>query len=304
MNLIDYCTKGYSLLHKYPGVPFWVLTPIRKVVRRWANKILPSYLAKSCIAICKKKCEVTVSLTSFPARINNVWQVVECMMRQTYRPKKILLWLSKEQFQTEESIPKTLREREGDVFEIRMVEGNIRSHKKYIYAIQEFPDDYILLIDDDIYYPTDLIEKTWKAHLAFPNAVICNYGLRMLFSDGRLLRYRKWPRVYSKSENNIFFGSGGGTLIKSSMLYKDVKNIEEALKLTPIADDIWLNAMVNLAGTKKILLDNGQILPICMENDIKLAAQNRENDRNDKQLENVISYYTKKYGINPFINKN
>ena len=35
------------------------------------------------------------------------------------------------------------------------------------------------------------------------------------------------------------------------MLHPDVLDIESAMKLTPLADDVWLNAMVNLAGTPK-----------------------------------------------------
>lgn len=33
--------------------------------------------------------------------------------------------------------------------------------------------------------------------------------------------------------------------------------LKQFYKITPIADDIWLNAMVNLAGVQKILLPNG-----------------------------------------------
>ena len=85
------------------------------------------------------------------------------------------------------------------------------------------------------------------------------------------------------------------------MLYKDITNIEIALKLAPIADDIWLNAMVNLAGTKKILLKNGQILPICTEKDVKLANQNLMGNRNDIQIQAVMNYYISNGGSNPFL---
>ena len=301
MTIIDLFTKGYSPLHKYPCIPFWVLTPARKVIRWCANKILPNYLSKPWKNLSDKECDVIVSFTTFPARIGNVWQVVECMMRQSCRPKKILLWLSKDQFPARECIPLSLRERENDLFEIRIVEGDIRSHKKYLYALKEFPEDYIFLIDDDIYYSTTLLEETWKAHLTNPQSVICNYGVRVLQGDdGKLLPYRKWPRLYRRTDKDIFFGSGGGTLIHSSLLHSDVTNIDIALKLAPIADDIWLNAMVNLAGTKKILLDSGQLLPICIENDIRLASQNRAKGRNDEQLQNIVNHYLIHKGINPF----
>lgn len=300
MNRLDFLAKTYALLHNYHYLPYWLLTPIRKLIRICANYLLPTYLAKLRPNKESVKANVIVSFTSFPTRINEVWQVVECMMRQTYRPQKIILWLSKEQFPIEESIPQSLREYENGIFEIRIVDGDIRSHKKYLYAFNEFPNDYIFLIDDDIYYPTDLIEKTWKAHLVHPDAVICNYGVQICCTDNNeLLPYKKWPRIYKIAKDNFFFGSGGGTLICPSKLYHDVRKVDLALRLTPIADDIWLNAMVNLAGIEKVLLDNGQILPIYIKRDIKLADKNRGEDQNDKQLRSLNDYYNKK-GMNPF----
>ena len=244
---------------------------------------------------------MVVSFTSFPARISNVWQVVECMLHQTYLPEKIILWLSMEQFPSEDFVPESLRCRRSDRFDIRFVEGDIRSHKKYYYVLKEFPESFIFLIDDDIYYPTDLIEKSWKAHLAYPNRVICNYGYQIRYdTNDELLPYKKWIRSYRMMTEDIFFGSGGGTLLSSSMLFKDVTNINLAQKLTPIADDIWLNAMANLAGIQKILLSNGMILPTNIKDNIKLASQNRDNDQNDVQLDAVIRYYKQELNINPF----
>lgn len=234
-----------------------------------------------------------VSLTSFPARINNVWQVVECMMRQTYQPAKIILWLSKDQFPEGSGIPASLKEREGDMFELRIVEGDIRSHKKYHYVSKEYPDSLIFLIDDDIYYPTDILERTMKAHKDYPEAIICNYGYHKSYKEnGEMMPYNSWPKEYAFSiSDDLFFGSGGGTLFKPSWLHEDLTNIELAMKLTPIADDIWLNAMVSLAGREKILLPNGLILPVLIEENVKLASQNKGQNGNDEQINRIMTHY-------------
>ena len=246
--------------------------------------------------------KIIVSLTSFPARIDNVWQVVECMKRQTYKPAKILLWLSKEQFPTKESIPNSLYDREDDTFEIRMVDGDIRSHKKYYYVSKEFPDSLVLLIDDDIYYASDLLERTMMAHEENPHAVICNYGYLMTYqADGKLNPYRKWKHNYSNSTSSqLFFGSGGGTLFRPSELYCDLTNIEKARQLTPLADDIWLNAMVRLAGRPIVMLKNGLFLEINNKNNVRLATENCSLNKNDEQLNNIIDYFQKMNGCNPF----
>lgn len=303
MTILDLFTKIYGSLHS-SYLHYRLLTPFRFLVRGLANKVLPYYLSKPRAFSNRVEEDIIVSFTSFPARIGNVWQVIECLFRQTCLPGKIILWLSKEQFPSEESIPDSLLSRVNNRFEIRFVDGDIKSHKKYYYVAKQMPDKFILLLDDDIYYPTDLIEKTWESHLTHPDAVICNYGFHIKYEKDRSLKpYNQWERVYSYScSNTIFFGSGGGTLIKPSMICADLINIDLAIKMVPIADDIWLNAMVNISRIKKVLLNNRLILPICIKDDLRLASQNRENCQNDKQLNIVIDYYLETMGVNPFDN--
>ena len=293
MIMLNFLTGFYAKLRKRRGVPLWLFTPIRKIVRLAANRILPIYLSKYTSGIYMPGNNIIVSLTSFPSRIDNVWQVIVCMLNQTLPPKGIVLWLSKEQFPTKESIPQSLKNLEGKVFRIRLVDGDIRSHKKYYYAFQEFKDELLFLIDDDIYYPTDLLEKAWNAHLQYPNSIICNYGYHMTYNDeGLLEKYKNWKVCYNHSDDtDLFFGSGGGTLIHSSSLYKDTTNLELALKLTPNADDVWLNAMVRLSGMRIHMLRHGSFLPIVLKDDVRLTKINNGYSQNDVQIAAVDNYY-------------
>ena len=309
MNLLDIIIQVYGKLHNYKGVPFWILTPFRKTTRAIANILLPRYLAKyrqqsivsnkRVISLNKKPSsgsKIVVSLTSFPARINNVWQVVTCMLNQTLHPDKIVLWLSKEQFPDPNTIPESLRVLEGEIFKIRIVDGDLRSHKKYYYASLEYADDHIFLIDDDIYYSTTLLENTWIEYLKYENAVICNYGYHIGFNNNGMMKsYNTWERCYHKSnDKNLFFGSGGGTLFCPSKMYKDLTNIELSFKLTPTADDIWLNAMARIAKAEIVLLANGLILPINNRENSTLHSVNVGMAQNDEQLKNVRNYYKDK----------
>ena len=301
--MLDLFVSLYGYLRNYKGIPFWVFTPFRKFVRCLAHRILPKYLAHSNRGKMKCQTDVIVSFTSFPARILEVWQVVECMLRQSYRPKKIILWLSKDQFPQKENIPLSLREKEGECFNIRLVEGDIRSHKKYYYISKECPDSLILLIDDDIYYPTDMVERLMKAYRNHSEYVICQYGYILQYSQqGELLPYSHWKPMYKETiSSNFFFGSGGGTLFKPSQLYSDLTKEDLFSKLTPIADDIWLNTMVRLNSLKCVKIKSGLILPIASsQENVNLSTKNLGQGRNDVQLANVRSYYIKKLGIDPF----
>lgn len=302
MKILNLMIKAYARLHRYPGVPTRLLTPARLVMRHIASNILPKYLAKTYTPSTRMEKNLFVSFTSFPTRIHQVWQIVECMKHQTVLPEKIILWLSREQFPDESCIPDSLRSRQDGTFEIRMVDGDIRSHKKYYYVAKEFPESLVFLIDDDMYYPTDIIENTLAAHHKYPDAVISNYGYKIGYNErNELLPYLTWKRCFSFSTDyNLFLGSGGGTLFKPSDLYKDLTQIELALRLTPIADDIWFNAMVKLVRRPIVLMPNGLILPVDVSDNIKLASENRLQSKNDIQLQNVITYYKKMKGINPF----
>lgn len=303
MNRLNFFVKIYGVLHNVDYFPFWLLTPFRKFIRFLANVYLPKYLFSRNQNIEIEKTNIIVSLTSFPARINEVWQVIECIKRQSYRPEKIILWLSKKQFESINDVPLSLRNIESDLFTIRFVDDDIRSHKKYYYVAKEYPNSLILLIDDDIYYPTDMIERLYISYINNPNSVVCQYGYFMKFDDGgNILPYKEWKFVdKNSSDPHLFFGSGGGTLFNPSHLYKDLLNIDTALKLCPKADDIWLNAMTKLANVSIIMLKPRLILPIKSKGrKVTLAQENIGGGENDRQLKLLSNYYIEILGKNPF----
>ena len=290
MTIFDILVKTYAKVYS----PCIIASIIRYFLRKIANWLSPLYFKKTIREDNPKTIPVVVSLTSFPSRIHIVWQVVECMLRQTVRPSKIILWLSKEQFKTEDSIPQSLKQLMGALFEIRMVDGDIRSHKKYYYVAKEHPDSLVFLVDDDIYYASDIIERSYYAYLNNPDTVICNYGYRIeRDGTGKRLPYNNWQHVYTGACGvDLFFGSGGGTLFRPSNLHEDLTNIELALKLTPLADDIWLNAMTRLAKQRILLLPSGLFLPILSKSEM-LHKENRGLAQNDVQIQALEVNYGK-----------
>lgn len=311
MNWLNFFVKLNYKLYKRPVK--WknrLLSPARSIMRRSANYFLPRYLKKkrselSTIRQQTNNKQVIISLTSFPARIDNIWQTVVCLLLQTRPADRIILWLSEDQFGDGYELPATISSLIGDVFEVRWVKGDIRSHKKYYYVAQEYHDSLILLVDDDIYYPTNMLERIMDAYEGSPDAVICQYGYQMLYDEGgRLLPYNSWPNLFNASEDpNIFFGSGGGTLVRLPSLYDDLLRLDLATKLTPIADDVWLNAMARLAGLNVKMVKTGHILPVTNKHDVRLASENRRLNKNDEQIQNVSSYYLSAIGTDPFAKK-
>ena len=281
---------------------------LRWIIRNVANIILPSYfnLTKNNVkyrlfSYNRKKQRLIVSLTSFPARIGRLWLVIETLLRQSKKPDMIILWLSKEQFGNIDILPPQLIKQQSRGLTIRLVDGDIRSHKKYLFALNEYPNDILVTADDDIFYQTNWLQSMFENHQLYPNAVICLYGFHIKYDENFVLaKYNEW-KFARKYEENVFFGSGGGVLFPSGCFYKDVTNIDLALQLCPLADDIWLNTMVRLNGNKIIKISSVNVfLPVLNKNKTTLYSVNLLDGHNDIQLKQVISYYQKKLNVDPY----
>lgn len=116
--------------------------------------------------------KLIVSLTSYPGRIDSVKAVLNSLYAQTLRADEIILWLAQEEFpHGEADLPSPLLEDiAADRFTLRWCD-NLGSHKKYFYAMQEYPSDIIVTVDDDTFYHPDSLQKLFDAHTRFPNAV-------------------------------------------------------------------------------------------------------------------------------------
>lgn len=311
-DMIDYFTKIYSSIKNRNSfltkIRFYSL--LRVLVRQTANLILPVYFnftkEKYRLSEVNNKVDdgLIVSFTSFPARIKKVHLVVESILRQTVLPSRIILWLSKEQFPTEDFLPYKLLELRNRGLEIYIKESDLRSHKKYYYTLQKFPNSSLITIDDDILYPTNMIETLLDAHNKFPSAIIARYGSKISVNSKNLKPYREWGKNYvtDQPDKYAFFGSGGGTLFPEGSFPLFTLHKEIFLKNCPLADDVWLNSMIRINDKKVYFLkENKNILfPIVNRGNTTLASKNLGEDLNDTQINNVRDYFIKEYNIDPF----
>jgi hypothetical protein len=262
----------------------------------------------------KKTGRIIVSFTTFPARIQKVWIVVETILRQTLKPDKMILWLSKEEFPTLDSLPKKLLDQRKRGLEIVLVDENIRSHKKYYYVMKKYPEDYIISIDDDILYHSTQIQKLVDTERKNPRS-ICSFA-RVLptYKDGVLNPYIDWDFSYKEcttkekpisdnSRRKYYFLTGIGSIYPPHSLYEDILNIELALKLCPLEDDLWLNTMARLKGTKIVFVPGyGNYKQMYYPDNTRLWHVNGWPGlgQHSVQMEAVRKYYTEKLGIDPY----
>jgi hypothetical protein len=284
---------------------------IRFATRLTANIVLPIYFVLTrnkpqykLDETEKKDGRLIVSLTSFPKRIHRLWLVVESILRQTQKPDAIIVWLSKEQFPVMESLPDSLLRLRKRGLKIELRDGDLRSHKKYFYSIKEYPEDFIITVDDDIYYHNTMIAELVNLSNSYPQTICCHYAAYVGYDSERLLLpYSDWIRIKSQTRPSfdILAGSGGGTLYPPHSLHSEVLNDKVFMHICGHADDVWLYCMSILNRTPTVKSSYPSMpLPIIYSNNYKLAYYNRHNSGNDAQMQSVRNYIKMHYAIDPF----
>lgn len=299
--MIDFFSKLYSSIENKNAflskVKFYGAQ--RAIVKFLANLFIPIYLKLTNHNNHRLKVDgksnLIVSLTTFPVRIGKIWIVIECMLRQTYKPDKIILWLSKEQFKSLNQLPKRLLKLRERGLEINLCDGDLRSYKKYIYTLEEFPDSHFITVDDDFIYPSSLIEELMSAHKKKKDHIICHRAHMMTKVNGALAPYHNWIKEYkgASTSNQIFFTSGGGTLFPPKSLGEEASNAAVFMNKCKLADDVWLNAMSNLNNTSITKIDSKYKvnIPITIMSNVTLASSNVDKDLNDIQIKAVRDHY-------------
>lgn len=237
-----------------------------------------------------------VSLTSFPARIEYVHIAIETIMRQTRKPDHIVLWLAESQF-PEKKLPNSLTRLEKRGLVIRWCD-DLRSHKKYYYyALQDYPETNIILMDDDLFYPRDTISQLVRLHKKHPKDIICMSA--QVIAPTLSAQPSVWPspevgkRYVSCSHIQAFTGSG--SLYPAHWSPKELFNKEKAMTLAETADDLWLKAMSLVSGVNTTMVYplRGFPVEITIQNNQTLFQENGAHggNGNDRTWQALVAEY-------------
>lgn len=275
-------------------------TKFRLIIYRMIKLFLNLYYPIHCKLFKLKKNKaivdgVVVSLTTFPARIESVWIVIQTLLRQTYRPERIILWLADSQFENRSNLPSNLLELEKEGLEIRFCD-DLRSHKKYYYVMKEFPNHSIITVDDDTFYPENLVEKLVDTSKKYPNTICCNLAHEISFNNGEILPYSEWRSGADDcdipSHKLVPIGCEG-VLYPPNSMDSNLFDIQLIKKLCPIADDLWLKSMGTIKGTKAVKTESKSITyaNLLTSKIEALNLSNVQDNKNDEQLKNIMNLF-------------
>lgn len=265
-----------------------------------------------------------ISITSYSKRINQTYLSIDSLLRQTFKPDVICLYLPREEFQNEiNDLPTELRLQLSKGLTVKFCE-NYRVHNKIQHALKDYPNTCIVNFDDDMYYNTGVLQITCENHKIYPNDIltlyshpiaiqnnvrIINMNYNNLFSKimtpekNIFVDYSEGKYIYDKNFVNYPITSFGGTLYPPNCFDDEVFNSENFLELTPNSIEVWLWAMATLKGTNSRTLEfNGFLCYLHNDTTSPLYEYNctyRENalTYRDRQLNRVIN----KYNINKII---
>ena len=197
---------------------------------------------------------VLCSLTSFPARINDVWMTIATLLNSDYENMRVILWLSKNQFSGINSLPHKLRILENKGLLIKFLDDDLRSHKKYYGCLTQYPNNTFITFDDDVLYHPSLVGRLMNIHSKYPHSIICNRAMKIIKDTN----YRFWGQYRPKNQqkalseslqlNLLPTGVGGVLYPKGCFEGTKVLDVDLIKKTTFNTDDLWLNFWARYAN--------------------------------------------------------
>lgn len=243
--------------------------------------------------------KVIVSLTSYGRRVSDVLPyTVFSLLRQTYKPDRIVVWLDCDHW-NEENLPNSLKRFIPYGLTVNFCE-DIKSYKKLIPALNAYPNDVIITCDDDLFYKKNMVKSLMEASVRYPNKVICSLARHIRFNDFHALAsYNEWPEtIYDKSGRQVFPLGGSGCLYKKSFLHDDTTDRNLFMSLAPNADDVWFYFMEHLQGTERYVLSfqRHSCIPLdaiyqYLHQGACLSDRNVRQSQNDIQIKAVMDHY-------------
>ena len=202
-----------------------------------------------------QKKQIIVSLTSIPEALPIAAQAIRSILEGSVLPDKIVLYLTAQQFPNSK-IPPDLQDllTLNSIFEVRFYNQIIRSYTKLIPTLQDFPNDIIITIDDDVRYHKNMLKRLLSRHKKYPNAII-GHRIRRIKMNSRYKSWKLYKRVsllkfsFKPSYRNLQTGVGG-VLYPPHSLSKEMLKPEVFMKLASTVDDIWFWAAAVANGTK------------------------------------------------------
>lgn len=252
-------------------------------LRWWLRPLLPQRPHGQKVALI-------VTLTSYAARFPTLHLTLRCLLTQSVRPDRVILWLSPDDLRR---LPKAVRALEGAGLEIRETE-DLRSYTKIIPALRAFPDAVLVTADDDVHYERHWLRALLGTWSGAADQIVCHRAHRFtLQKDGTVAPYESWPHdIREEPRPDLIFPTGvGGVLYPPGALAPEVTDAASFLELAPRADDLWLYWMGRRAGSLYCIVKDRQKLVVWPNSQAASLYAGNAQTGNDFQIGPLVERY-------------
>ena len=241
---------------------------------------------------------IIVSMTTIPNRLERLKENLPSLLNQSYKFDKLVINiddnLSKEDYEQYESL-KELDER----IEINLSEAKWRSCNKLLPTLIRYPNDVVITVDDDIYYPVDsiklLVEK-WNEN----TDCIITHEINPIFIENGYIGYKnafdvmleqkEWGKYFS---NCCLFPPhcfDGSDLFDYDKMMECTKGLHDELWF-------WVNSTINgvqCIGLNYIYSFSAEILRPYTDDEYQLTNYNKENTNIADYMDKINERYGKR----------
>ncbi len=236
---------------------------------------------------------VIISLTSYPARIDKVHICIESLLRQTIKPKHLILWLAASQFP--DGIPKKLNDLTKKGLEIRYCE-DFRSYKKIFETAQIYPDYNIVIADDDTLYPPNWLEGLIKTSGQYEKCVVCYRASKIrLDESGIPVNGKYWDSLSAdcKGPDYLLSATGvGGVLYPKGFFSGCEIDREKIMSIAPTSDDYWLKVFSVYRGYKVVKVNVNSTEWFTVKNSQRTSLTSVNAGNQGDVMKNLLKLYS------------
>ena len=245
--------------------------------------------------------DIILSLTSFGHRVADATPyALYSIFTQTRLPNRVVLWLDNEHW-NDDNLPPLIKRLQKSGLEVYYCE-DIQSYKKLIPSLKIFPNNPIIVIDDDTYYDKDLVKWLVDAYNHSDKRTVFATCARIVEKrEGKYIPYEEWRGdEYADEKSEISLVGCGGGIYPPGIFDDEIFNKDVFMSLAPTADDIWFwvqekRMRVSVRLTPKhgyqLLRVVDRIEDFDINNANNLTLTNVVHGRNKQQFEALVEYY-------------
>lgn len=292
-----FCGNNERFRYKKTNPFLWIISVlIYRVSEFMASKLLDFWKPKY-VKNLDPNSDFIICLTTYTKRIDTVWKTIHSLFNQDVMPAKVILYLSLEEFNgNNASLPLKLQNLIAHGLDVVYVEDNLKSHKKYYYALSQMGKIYnCITADDDVYYRPNMTKRLLELHKENPFCVCANNVSKITKQKGEICNYLEWEGgdIRDKTTSLLLVAIGfGGVLYPKGIFQKNniIFDIEKIKRLSLNADDLWLKANEIIDGVK-VATGSYYSAPLSIVNKAgktsSLCIDNSYGNGNDVQWSNI-----------------